>query len=114
MTPTTKKEFTVRVEELMSELVGVQEMDEGLQTRWHETLMEGYSRALALEAQRRRLRKRLLELADLSEPDAGALRELTSLTRQEARLGRRERKLRALLDRLRNREHHWPVPRITR
>jgi hypothetical protein len=113
MTSITEKDFIARVEGLMSELTDVPAADDDLQHRSRETLMEGYGRALALEGRRRKLRERQLELADLPEPDAGALSELTALARREARLGRQERELRALLARLRERERAWPAPCFT-
>jgi len=97
-----EKDVIARIESLISELAGVGEVGEELESRRLETLMEGYGRALALEAQRRRLRERQLELAD-GEPDAVALSELGVLAMREARLGRRERKLRAMLAPLRGR-----------
>jgi hypothetical protein len=104
MTSITEKDFIARVEGLLAELADAHGGDEDLRRRSHETLMEGYSRALALEGRCRQLRERQLELADLPELDAGALGELTALARREARLGRQERELRALLALLRERE----------
>jgi hypothetical protein len=103
MTSITEKDFIARVEGLTAELADAHGGDDDLRRRSHEALMEGYGRALALEGRCRQLRERQLELADLPEPDAGALRELTALARREARLGRQERELRALLARLRER-----------
>jgi hypothetical protein len=101
MTCITESDFIARVEGLIAELAYRHDADRELQYRWNETLMEGYGRALALEGQRRRLRERQLELADLPEPDAGALRQLTAFARSEARLGRQEQELRARLAALR-------------
>ena len=75
----------------MTELAGVRAADDDLRRRSEEALSEGYGRALTLEGRRRQLRERQLELADLPQPDVGALRELTALARGEARLGRQER-----------------------
>ncbi len=102
MTAISEKDFIACIEGLVSELAGAREVDEDLRRRSHEALMEGYGRALALEGQRRRLRERQLELADLPEPDAIALRELAALARREARLGRQEGKLRSMLAPLRS------------
>jgi hypothetical protein len=104
----TENDFIARAERLITELGGRSAADADLVGRRHEMLTEGYGRALALEGQRRRLRERQLELADLSEPDAGALRELTTLARREARLGRREHELRALLSALKG-AHTGPL-----
>jgi hypothetical protein len=104
MTSITEKDFIARVEGLMAELADAHGRDEELRRRSHEALMEGYGRALAIEGRCRQLRERQLELADLPEPDAGALDELTVLARREARLGRQERELRALLALLKERE----------
>jgi hypothetical protein len=104
VTCTAEKDLIARIESLISELAGVGEVDGELERRRLETLMEGYGRALALEGQRRRLRERQVELADAPEPDAVALSELGALALHEARLGRREGKLRAMLARLREGE----------
>jgi hypothetical protein len=96
-----EEDLIARIESLISELAGVGEVGGELERRRLETLMEGYGRALALEGQRRRLRERQVELADVLEPDAGALSELAALALREARVGRRERKLRAMLGPLR-------------
>jgi hypothetical protein len=101
MTRIIESAFIAWVEGLITELVDVREGDDDLRRRSHEALMEGYGRALALEGRCRQLRERQLELADLDEPDAGALRELTGLAQREARLGNQERELRAVLARLR-------------
>jgi hypothetical protein len=101
MTCITESDFIARVEGLITELACGREADGDLQFRWNETLIEGYGRALALEGRRRRLRERQLALADLPEPDAGALRQLTAFARSEARLGRQEHELRLLLAALR-------------
>ena len=109
-TPVTSivgNDFIAHIEGLMTELTGVAEVYEDLLSRSHEVLTEGYGRALALEGQRRRLRERQLELADLPEPDAVALRELAALARREARLGRQEDELRSILAPLRERERDW-------
>jgi hypothetical protein len=103
MTSITEKDFIAHLEGLIAELADVRAEDDDLRRRSHEALMEGYGRALALEGRCRQLRERQLELADLPEPDAGALRELATLARREARLGRQERELRALLALLRER-----------
>lgn len=109
MTSVTEKQFITRVEGLMTELAGVRAADDDLRRRSEEALSEGYGRALALEGRRRQLRERQLELADLPRPDVDALRELTALARGEARLGRQERELRALLALLRECERDWPA-----
>jgi hypothetical protein len=101
MTRITENAFIARVEDLITELASHQDGDAKLRCDCHEALVAGYGRALALEGERRRLRERQLELADLPELDAGALRELTGLTQREARLGHQERELRAALARLR-------------
>jgi hypothetical protein len=118
MTCITETDFIARVEGLITELACGREDDRDLQFRSNETLMEGYARALALEGRGRRLRKRQLELADLSEPDAAALRQLTAFARSEARLGRQEHELRVLLAVLRGAlaglagaAHHEMIPR---
>jgi hypothetical protein len=113
MTSITEKDFIARVEGLITELTDVPAADDDLRHRSREALMEGYGRALALEGRRRQLRERQLELADLPEPDVGALRELTALTRREARLGRQERELRGLLALLRERERDRPPRCLT-
>jgi hypothetical protein len=108
MTPITKKNFIAHLEGLMGELAAARALDDDLRRRLDEALMEGYGRALALEGRCRQLRERQLELADLPEPDASALGELTALARREAQLGRQERELRALLARRRGRSRkHW-------
>lgn len=104
MASITEKDFIARVEGLMAELADIRGGDDDLRCRSHEALMEGYGRALALEGRCRQLREKQLALADLPEPDAGALRELAALARREARLGRQERNLRALLAILKERE----------
>jgi hypothetical protein len=104
MTPIAENDLIARIGGLMVELADVREADDDLRRRSQEALMEGYGRALALEGRCRQLRDRQLELADLPQPDAGALRELTALARREARLGRQERELRAVLALLRERE----------
>jgi hypothetical protein len=79
--------------------------------RRQEILTEGYGRALALEAERRRLHERQLELADLAVSDENVARKLATLTRREARLGRLEHELRAILTSLKNLNEHRP-PRL--
>ena len=118
MTRITESDFIARVEGLIAELACRHEADGDLHYRWNETLMEGYSRALALEGRRRRLREHQLELADLPEPNAAALRQLTAFARSEARLGRQEHELRALLASLKAASpgladvaHHEMMPR---
>ena len=45
----------------------------------------------------------------MPQPDVGGAGGLTALARGEARLGRQERELRALLARLRECERDWPA-----
>jgi hypothetical protein len=112
VTPIAEKTFIACIEKLMTDLAGAGEVDEDLQSRSYEVLMEGYGWALALEGQRRRLRERQLKLADLPEADAGALSELAGLARREARLGRQEGELRSMLAPLRERERGWQARRV--
>lgn len=109
-----EKHFIAHVEELTREIDAANELDERLQTSRQELLMEGYSRALELEGRRRQWRVRRRELADLPAPNADQLRELASLARSEAQLGRRERRLRATLARLRESGRDPPSQPITR
>jgi chromosome segregation ATPase len=118
MTCITESDFIARVEGLIAELERRRDTDGDLQCRWNEALMEGYTRALALEGRRRRLRERQRELADLPEPSNAAMRQLTALTRSEASLRRQEHELRALLVSLRaalvelaDVAHHEMMPR---
>jgi hypothetical protein len=113
VTSTDENDFLARIEGLMSELACVVEVDEELGIRSHEALMEGYGRALALEGQRRRLRERQLKLAELPNPDAVALRELTALARREAWLSQQEGRLRSMLDPLRELERDCQARRLT-
>jgi hypothetical protein len=101
MTRITENAFITGVEDLITELASGSEEDGKLRRRCHEALIAGYGRALALEGKRRRLRERQLELVDLPELGAGAMRELTSLAQRRARLDRQERDLRMVLARLR-------------
>ena len=97
-------DFTARVESLLTEFAEIRSAGEDLCRRLHETLLEGYGRALALEGERRRLHTQQLRLADLPSPNDQALRELAALAQSEARLARESSGLRALVGRLRERE----------
>jgi len=102
MTRITETAFIAGIEDLIAELMSRRGENGGLRRRWHEALVAGYGRALALEGERRQLHERQLQLAGRPELDTDALQELTGLAQREARLGRRERELRALLKRLRS------------
>jgi hypothetical protein len=110
MTTITENDFIARVERLLREFADTP-VEEDLRLRLHDTLLEGYGRALALEAECRQLRSRQMELAGLPNPDDRALSELISLAQQEARLARDEHDLRALIGRLRDREQRLSGPR---
>jgi hypothetical protein len=77
--------------------------------RLERTLTDGYARALALEAERRRLEKQIgILTATLGEGDTAARRELASLVRQVKRQQGDLGVLRAQLGRLR-RQHSSAV-----
>jgi hypothetical protein len=109
-----EKDFVASVEALIAKLAGAEEVDEDLHARSHEVLMEGYGRALALEGERRRVRERQLQLADVAELDAVMSRELAALAQREARLSRRESELRSVLAPLKERERDWQTRRLRR
>jgi hypothetical protein len=111
VTVIAENDFISRVELLLKEFADAPPIDEDLRRRLHDTLLEGYSRALALEAQCRELRSRQMKLAALPNPDERALRELASFAQEEARLASEKRELRALVGRLRDREQRLPGPR---
>jgi len=77
-------------------------LDPTLGRRCKEVLLEGLATALALEGQRRRIRRRQQELACLSQGDDASARELARLARREVALASDERRLRDLLARLRD------------
>ena len=83
--------------EEISTLLAGEEGGEDLD-RLERTLTDGYARALSLEAERRRLQKRIGSLTDAaSREDAASQRELASLLR---RMKRQEGDLGALRDQL--------------
>jgi hypothetical protein len=103
VTSTVENDFPTHVRRLLSEVAELNEAGEDLQRRLHDTLLEGYGQALALEGERRQLRLRRVELAERSDLDEATLRELASLVRQEAHLASQERAVRELVGQLRER-----------
>src|SRR5262249_45275480 len=94
--------------EEISALLSVGEAEHDL-VRLERTLTDGYARALALEAERRRLQKQIGALtATVSDGDAASRRRLAALVRQVKRQEGDLGALRAQLGRLR-RQHSSAV-----
>ena len=68
--------------------------------RMEETLTDGYAQALALEAERSRIERRIGEVASTADERSGLAEELTALAGQMRTADRELRKLRAALGRL--------------
>lgn len=94
------------LQEQIVELLGLPESGEGAPTlaRIEDTLTEGYANALALEAERLRIEKRLAEVAHAAGAEGRTLgRELASLSARLTRADTELVKLRTLLGSLQDR-----------
>jgi hypothetical protein len=86
---------------LLAELAAAEQ--EPPSTHLDDLLTEGYGRALAFEAERRRMRRRLRDLAAHEDTSGEQAQEVLTLVRDEARLAEVEQNLRIALERARSR-----------
>jgi hypothetical protein len=92
---------TSSLDALLAELAAAESLPPS--PRLDDLLTEGYGRALAFEAERRRMRRRLRDLAADEDAPTERAEEVLTLVRDEARLAEVEQNLRIALERARSR-----------